>query len=91
MELSAYQSAVAAILRGPDQQASDIRSSADANGHEIDQVHIAIDESAGHGAHPAVEAAKARGLTGVSDGCVSAYLSRFARKVYTGSKPWMNS
>ena len=47
-------------------------------------MHIAIDESAGHGAHPAIEAAKARALAGDTDGCVSAYLSRFARTVLYG-------
>ena len=72
------------VLRSPDQQEADIREWATERGHTIDKVHIAIDESAGHGSHPAIEAAKARALAGDTDGCVSAYLSRFARTVLYG-------
>jgi hypothetical protein len=72
------------VLRSPAQQEADIRRWADDHGHTIAMVHVAIDESAGHGAHPAIEAAKARALDGDTDGCVAAYISRFARTVLYG-------
>ena len=71
-------------LRSPDQQEADLQRWADRMGHELVHVHVAIDESAGHGAHPAIEAAKERALAGVTDGVVAPYLSRFSRHTVYG-------
>jgi DNA invertase Pin-like site-specific DNA recombinase len=71
-------------LRSPAQQESDLRRWAKAQGHTIARVHVAIDSSAGKGGHPAIEAAKARALSGEVDGVVAPYLSRFTRNVVYG-------
>jgi DNA invertase Pin-like site-specific DNA recombinase len=71
-------------LRSPDQQEADLRRWAADNGHTLDRVHVAIDASAGHGSHPAIEAAKERALSGAVDGIVAPYLSRFTRHVVYG-------
>src|SRR5262245_35005347 len=71
-------------LQSPGQQRRDLEAWALANGHELVQVHEAIDQSARHGAHPAIEAAKERALAGEVDGVVAPYLSRFTRNTLYG-------
>ena len=71
-------------LNSPGQQERDCMDWITANGHTYGTTHTAIDESAGHGKHPAIEAAKERALGGDTDGCVSAYLSRSFRHVVYG-------
>lgn len=71
-------------LRAPDQQKADLYRWAKSTGNEIGKVHVAIDESAGKGSHPAIEAAKARALAGDVDGVVAPYLSRFSRNTVYG-------
>jgi hypothetical protein len=71
-------------LNSPGQQERDCMAWIKDNGHIYGTTHTAIDESAGHGSHPAIEAAKQRALDGESDGCVSSYLSRSFRHVVYG-------
>lgn len=71
-------------LRSPEQQRRDLESWAAAQGHELAMVHVAIDQSARKGSHPAIEAAKARALAGEVDGIVAPYLSRFTRNTLYG-------
>jgi DNA invertase Pin-like site-specific DNA recombinase len=71
-------------LRSPEQQKRDLQRWAKEQGHELVHVHVAIDESAGKGAHPAIEAAKKRALAGDVDGVVAPYLSRFSRNTVYG-------
>lgn len=71
-------------LRSPDQQKRDLHRWAKEQGHELVHVHVAIDESAGKGGHPAIEAAKERALNGAVDGVVAPYLSRFSRNTLYG-------
>jgi DNA invertase Pin-like site-specific DNA recombinase len=72
-------------LRAPEQQEKDIRRWAKAHGHEVVHVHVAIDQSGRkrHG-HPAIEAAKARALSGAVDGVIAPYVSRFSRNTLYG-------
>lgn len=71
-------------LKSDKQQVADCRARIEGDGNTVGKVHIAIDESAGHGEHPAIEEAKRRALSGESDGCVSAYLSRSFRNTVYG-------
>ena len=72
-------------LRSPEQQEKDVRRWAKERGHEIAHVHVAIDQTGRkrHG-HPAIEAAKQRALSGVVDGVVAPYVSRFSRNTLYG-------
>jgi DNA invertase Pin-like site-specific DNA recombinase len=71
-------------LKSDKQQVADCRARIEGDGNTVGAVHVAIDESAGHGKHPAIEEAKRRALSGESDGCVSAYLSRSFRNTVYG-------
>lgn len=71
-------------LKSDKQQVADCRARIIADGNTPGAVHVAIDSSAGHGKHPAIEEAKRRALSGESDGCVSAYLSRSFRNTVYG-------
>jgi DNA invertase Pin-like site-specific DNA recombinase len=72
-------------LRSPEQQEKDIRRWAKDHGHEIAHVHVAVDQTGRkRTGHPAIEAAKVRALSGVIDGVVAAYVSRFTRNTLYG-------
>lgn len=72
-------------LRSPEQQEKDIRRWAKEHGHEIVHVHVAVDQTGRkRNGHPAIEAAKGRALSGVVDGVVAAYVSRFTRNTLYG-------